>query len=121
MSSFLCAVPEGDDIASKVISALTKCEMVIIMGSKTYGMETKSRYSTFQELRFIDDERKAFFLVKMCDKFEIPETRFRLNDSIAYIMWKPGTRKIILYILIFIYIYILYIYIYTYIYIYSIY
>ena len=67
--------------------------MVVIMGSKTYGKETASRYSTFQELRFIDDERKPFFLIKMCDKFEEPETRFRLNDSIAYINWMPKSRK----------------------------
>ena len=99
MSAFLCEIPEGDDIARNVINALTKCEMVVIMGSKTYGKETSSRYSTFQELRFIDDERKPFFLIKMCDKFEEAETRFRLNDSIAFIKWMPGKRKLLLLLL----------------------
>ena len=68
------------------------------MGSKTYLCQgnRSSRYSTFQELRFIDDERKPFFLIKMCDKFEEAETRFRLNDSIAFIQWMPGKRKLLL-------------------------
>ena len=69
--------------------------MVIVMGSLTYGKKTKSKYSTFQELRYIDDEEKTFFLIKMCEKFEEPETRFRLNDSIAFIKWMPGTGSIL--------------------------
>lgn len=42
-------------------------------------------------MRFIMDEKKPFFLIKMCDKFKVTKTRFYLTSSIMYQKWMPGT------------------------------
>jgi hypothetical protein len=60
------------------------------MGTRTYGKDTGAGFSTFEELRFIKNEPKPFFLVKMCERFEEAETRFRLDPSVAYFQWLPG-------------------------------
>mmetsp|Transcript_28717 Transcript_28717/g.73427 ORF Transcript_28717/g.73427 Transcript_28717/m.73427 type:complete len:84 (-) Transcript_28717:179-430(-) len=65
--------------------------MVIIMGTETYGSEGTVKFSTKEELRFIMEEEKPFFLVKMCDRFKDAGTRFKLTASKSYIMWKKGT------------------------------
>jgi hypothetical protein len=90
VSTFLCAVEPGGDICSEVVNALHGCQLAIIMGTETYGKNTRVGFSTFEELRFIINEPKPFFLVKMCDKFEEPETRFRLDNSVSYYQWTPG-------------------------------
>jgi hypothetical protein len=90
ISTFLCAVNPGGDIAREIVNALHGCQLAIIMGTKTYGKDTGAGFSTFEELRFIINERKPFFLVKMCERFEEHETRFRLDSSVAYYQWPPG-------------------------------
>jgi WD40 repeat protein len=90
ISTFLCAVEPGGDICTEIVNALHDCQLAIILGTKTYGKDTGVGYSTFEELRFIINERKPFFLVKMCDRFEEQETRFRLDSSVAYFQWTPG-------------------------------
>jgi hypothetical protein len=62
------------------------------MGTKTYGRDTGAGFCTLQELRFIINERKPFFLIKMCDRFEEAETRFRLDSSISFFPWTCGTE-----------------------------
>jgi WD40 repeat protein len=89
ISTFLCAVHPGGDIAREIVNALHGCHLAIIMGTKTYGKDTGAGFSTFEELRFIH-KKKPFFLVKMCDAFEEPETVFRLDDSVSYFPWTPG-------------------------------
>ncbi len=89
LSVFLCDVPEGKDIARTVISALTHCKLAVILGTLTYGTETTAGFSTFDELRYIKNEQKPFFLVKMCDRFEVEEARVRLPIDISYFPWQP--------------------------------
>lgn len=91
ISAFLCDIPEGQDLAGAVITALTYCKLAVILGTKTYGKKTHSGFSTFEELRYIFEENKPFFLVKMCNDFEEHETRFRLTSSISYFSWQPAT------------------------------
>jgi len=43
------------------------------------------------ELRFVIDEKKPFFLVKMCDRFAVDETRFRLTSNVCHAPWPRGT------------------------------
>ena len=90
ISTFLCDILEGGDIAAAIIQAIDSCELCIIMGSETYGTDSGAGFSTFEELRFIIDEKKPFFLVKMCEKFTVPETRFRLGKAVSYFPWGPG-------------------------------
>jgi hypothetical protein len=61
------------------------------MGTRSYGKDTGAGFSTFEELRFIHGQKKPFFLVKMCDRFEEPETVFRLDSSVSYFLWFPGS------------------------------
>jgi len=89
LSVFLCAVDPGDDIAKVIVSALANCKMVVILGTKTYGLETDCKFSTYQELRYIIDQTKPFFLVKMCDQFEQQPTKFWLPNTVSYFPWQP--------------------------------
>ena len=65
--------------------------MAVILGTETYGQRTGSSFSTFQELRYIINDGKPFFLVKMCPAFLVPEARFRLSDDISFYPWRPAT------------------------------
>jgi hypothetical protein len=58
ITTFLCAVPCGGDIAPEVVNALHDCKLVIIMGTKTYGKDTGAGFSTFEELRFIHKRKQ---------------------------------------------------------------
>jgi 3-deoxy-D-manno-octulosonate 8-phosphate phosphatase KdsC-like HAD superfamily phosphatase len=89
ISAFLCAVHPGGDIACEIVHALHGCQLAIIMGTRTYGKNTGVGFSTFEELRFIHT-KKPFFLIKMCEMFEEPETVFRLGDSVMYFLWLSG-------------------------------
>lgn len=89
IQAFLCDVPPGEDIARAVIHALHNCELAVILGTATYGTETKSSFSTFQELRYIFDRKIPYFLVKMCREFRDPEALFRLSSNISYYPWQP--------------------------------
>jgi hypothetical protein len=89
ISTFLCAVQAGGDIAREIVNALHGCQLAIIMGTRTYGKDTGVGFSTFEELRFIH-KKKPFFLIKMCEMFEEPETVFRLGDSVSWFQWISG-------------------------------
>jgi hypothetical protein len=90
ISAFLCAVHPGGDICREVVNALHGCQLAIIMGTRTYGKDTGAGFSTFEELRFIHGQKKPFFLIKMCERFEEPETTFRLDSSVSYFQWFSG-------------------------------
>jgi hypothetical protein len=89
ITTFLCAVHPGGDIAREIVNALSTCQLAIIMGTRTYGKDTGVGFSTFEELRYIH-KKKPFFLIKMCEMFEEPETVFRLGDSVSWFQWLPG-------------------------------
>uniref|UniRef100_A0A7S3G675 Uncharacterized protein n=1 Tax=Palpitomonas bilix TaxID=652834 RepID=A0A7S3G675_9EUKA len=40
--------------------------------------------------RFILQEKKPFFLIKMCERFADPSSRFQLPDDTSYVPWTPG-------------------------------
>ena len=93
MSVFLCDVAPGENLASAVVNALTHCKLAVIFGTETYGQETASSFSTFQELRYIVDKKKPFFLLKMCDAFVEARTDFHLPSTISYYPWRPATEQ----------------------------
>jgi hypothetical protein len=92
VSAFLCDIPEGQDLANAVVTALTHCKLAVILGTKSYGKKTTSGFSTFEELRYIINEQKPLFLVKMCSEFDEAETRFRLSTDISYFQWQPSSK-----------------------------
>lgn len=91
-NTFLCAVEAGGDIFEEIVDAISNCRLAVIVGTKTYGKQTGSTFSTRDELKFIKQEKKPMFLIKMCDKFEESFARFTLGDGIAYYQWKPANE-----------------------------
>lgn len=92
ISTYLCdKVLSGKNIKDEIVSALSDCQLVIIMGSLTYGRNTGAKFSTHEELNFIIHESKPYFLIKMCDRFEEVDTRFQIPGFISYVQWLPGT------------------------------
>mmetsp|Transcript_15281 Transcript_15281/g.23011 ORF Transcript_15281/g.23011 Transcript_15281/m.23011 type:complete len:1048 (-) Transcript_15281:291-3434(-) len=82
--------PVGNDIAEEVATTLDAAKLVLIFGTETYGKGTVS-FSTKEELQFVMDEKKPFFLLKMCDRFAESRTRLSLPNSVAYFPWPAGT------------------------------
>ena len=55
--------------------------MVVIMGTLTYGEDISTGFSTYEELTFLCEEKKPFFLVKMCKHFGEEKTRVLLPSA----------------------------------------
>jgi hypothetical protein len=83
--TFLCAVNAGDDIMGEVARNLRRSKLVVIMGSRTYSKKTKSACSTYEEMQYVMNEKRPFFLVKMCDSFEEDLAAVFLNPAVATI------------------------------------
>ena len=77
----------GVNMAAEIAEKLEKCTLVVIMGTETYGVKTKSINSTFEELQFIY-ENKQFFLVKMCREFKV--TLLYANNSMHFYLLISG-------------------------------
>ena len=92
VSTFVCVVPVGGDIMDAVVSALHGCKLAVIMGTATYGKDTGCPFGTKQELQFIVNQKKPFFLVKLCDTFQEANAVFSLGDHIAHYPWRPSTE-----------------------------
>lgn len=89
LNAVIVSTPQGEDIAAQVATLLDAARMVIIFGSETYGKGTVN-FSTKEELQFIMDEKKPFFLIKMCERFAEPRTRLVLSKAVAYFLWMPN-------------------------------
>ena len=87
ISCFLCDVQPGGDIGTTIAHAIHDCQLVVIFGTATYGRKTESSFSTFEELKYVKDYNKPFFLIKMCSEFEEPTTKFYLPPSVSYYQW----------------------------------
>jgi hypothetical protein len=87
VTCFLCSVHSGDSIGDAVVDNLDSAELVVILGTRTYGQKTDCNFSTYNELKFVVDAKKPFFLVKMCDRFEVSNARFRLLTDTAHSPW----------------------------------
>eukprot|EP00049_Salpingoeca_infusionum_P028123 m.36438 g.36438 ORF g.36438 m.36438 type:complete len:515 (-) comp9998_c1_seq2:63-1607(-) len=92
-SVFLCAVQAGDNLMREIVFNISKCKLVVILGTRTYGMDTGVGFSTFQELEFIINRKKPMFLVMMCEDFEEPMAQFHLGSSIMHHPWHPATEQ----------------------------
>mmetsp|Transcript_28719 Transcript_28719/g.73429 ORF Transcript_28719/g.73429 Transcript_28719/m.73429 type:complete len:196 (-) Transcript_28719:114-701(-) len=89
--AYLCEVAPGANIKEVVVQRLAAAKLVVIMGTKTYGAPGTVNFSTKQELEYILDQEKPFFLIKMCDNFEDEMTKFNLPKSTSYVPWEKGT------------------------------
>jgi hypothetical protein len=91
VACFLCDVSPGGSIRDTIVKGLSTCDLVVILGTRTYGKDTGVAFCTKNELDFIIDRKKPFFLIKMCDVFEEDVTCFHLPSHISHHRWDPGT------------------------------
>ena len=87
-SAFICEVAAGEDIKTAVIQKLVQARLVVVLGTATYGVGTVN-FSTKEEMEFFLSEKIPFVLIKMCEDFEEPRTRFNFGPSVSYIEWLP--------------------------------
>lgn len=83
-------VESGQSIEEEVIEKIDQCKLAVLFATADYGVKGTVNFSTREELEFIKQEKKPFFLIKMCDSYNDPTTRFRLPDSISYVDWRVG-------------------------------
>ena len=83
-------VESGKSIEKEVIRTLDQSKLAVLFATSDYGVEGTVNFSTHEELAFILQEKKPFFLIKMCDRYDDPVTRFRLPGAIAYVDWRIG-------------------------------
>jgi hypothetical protein len=92
ISAFVCDIPPGGNIEEAIVTALSKCKLVVILGTETYGEKGTTHFSTYNELlyvlQYLPDN---YFLVKMCTEFKHPMTKFRLSSSVSWFDWTDGT------------------------------
>jgi hypothetical protein len=92
ISSFLCGgALAGDNLAEDIACAVDACDLFVVFGTKGYGEQGESRFSTREELQFAVDHDKPIFLIKRCDEFADPLTRRYLPASMTHVEWQPLT------------------------------
>lgn len=91
VKAFIVAPENGDNIMDQIVAAISQSQMAILFGTVTYGKGTTACFSTKEELQFVRDENKPYFLIKMCERFSEARTRMVLNNSVMYNLWLPNT------------------------------
>ena len=86
---FISDVQSGGNLEEVICEALDKCKMVIVFGTATYGRSTTS-FSTYHEINYTIDEKKPFYLIKMCDRWEETHVRMKFGQRTMYTLWMPG-------------------------------
>ena len=86
---FISDVQSGGNLEEVICEALDKCKMVIVFGTATYGRSTTS-FSTYHEINYTIDEKRPFYLIKMCDRWEETHVRMKFGQRTMYTLWMPG-------------------------------
>jgi len=88
--AYICEIPPGKDIVEAIVKKLSSARLVVILGTQTYGCKGSVYFSTREELKFVIEEEKPIFLIKMCNRFQDEMTRFQLPDSMSFAWWTKG-------------------------------
>ncbi len=88
ISVFMSDNEFGQSIAESVAKAIGDCDLLVVLGTETYGEDTDGNCGTLAEMRYFIDRRKPFFLVKMCEKFKHAETRFNFPSQVLHFPWE---------------------------------
>jgi hypothetical protein len=90
ISAFVCGTSSvGDDIVADISRALDACELFVVLGTRGFGKQGESSFSTRQELLFAVNNNKPIFLIKRCEEFEDTLTSLLLPDSMLHEVWEP--------------------------------
>eukprot|EP00286_Rhodomonas_abbreviata_P009190 CAMPEP_0181321532 /NCGR_PEP_ID=MMETSP1101-20121128/18742_1 /TAXON_ID=46948 /ORGANISM="Rhodomonas abbreviata, Strain Caron Lab Isolate" /LENGTH=418 /DNA_ID=CAMNT_0023429379 /DNA_START=58 /DNA_END=1315 /DNA_ORIENTATION=- len=91
---YICDPNPGDDMLEEISREIEGATLRVIMGSETFGEQTQSTFSTYEELQSIlrlhKQKKMGFFIVKMCDEFKVATTRVSLPSNLSYIKWSAG-------------------------------
>ncbi len=79
----------GDSLQRVILGAFKSAEVIVILGTRTYGKETGGLFSTLQEMNLTIEDKKKMYLFKMCDRWEEIATRAAFSDK-KYKEWKVG-------------------------------
>lgn len=88
IAAYIVSVPPGVKISDDVINKISKAKLVVVLGTRTYDTGT-CWYSTKEELEFVLEEKKYFFLIEMCADFEVNLAKFVVPGT-SYEEWAPG-------------------------------
>ena len=81
---FLCSVDAGESIADEIAVNLDQCRK-LFLEQEPMDLKQNQAAAREQELKFVTDTKKPYFLVKMCEAFEIPLAKFYLTSSVSYV------------------------------------
>ena len=93
LTVFLSDYKPGENLGKGIAEALQNCRIVVVLASKTYGLATNDMFDTGREVKFVLDQKKPFFFVRMIpfgEKWEQPETTLAFPSSIMQVLWLPG-------------------------------
>jgi hypothetical protein len=90
VNAVIINVESGKNIREEVIEKLDQSKLAVLFATADYGAKGTVKFTTREELGFILQENKPFFLIKMCDRYDDPNTRFRLPDAIKHVDWRIG-------------------------------
>jgi len=84
----------GESLPDVILGALEVANVVVIMGTKTYGKETGPVYSSKQEMiltmDYVKQGKKQMYLFKMCNQWEEMSAKAVFSDK-KYREWMPST------------------------------
>jgi hypothetical protein len=92
ISAFVCDPLVGDNLAEDIACAVDACELFVVLGTRGYGVQGDTRFSSRDELEFAVGRKKPIFLIKRCDDFADPLTQMYLPASMFHQVWPPAAR-----------------------------
>jgi hypothetical protein len=92
VSAFLCNPLVGDELAEDISNAIDACEVFVVVGTRGFGEQGDSGFSTRQELLYAVGRRKPIVLIQRCDEFAHPLIKFYASTCLLHVRWEPGTR-----------------------------
>ena len=92
ITAFVCNELPGSNVCDAIISALSTCKFAIILATRTYGKQGSTQFSTKQELSYIKGN-KDYFLVKMCDSYDVALAKVTFTEDIVYHKWDREDHK----------------------------
>lgn len=90
INAIIVNTENSESIFKVVVDNISQATIVVIFGTEDYGEDTGTGYSSYDELTYIRESRKPFFLIKMCENFKYASTQFRLPNSLMAARWDIG-------------------------------
>lgn len=83
-SVVLIDAKNGDDVFHMVTEAIVRAALVLIIGSEDYGEKTQCGFSSYQELKFVWNAGRPFFVLQLCENFKQPAALFTIGNGAIF-------------------------------------